>query len=138
MGDRVYTADPVTSLAKLTAVERVIDLVVSEVLALEIGDETIRCTPNHRFYLDRWIPAKRLESGDVVRCSDGHVQRVRDRRRVPGSHRVFNLALSGAETFFVGSQRMLVNAVKEEDGIQPSTPQDAAVPQPAVRESLAA
>lgn len=89
---------------------------------LEIGDETIVCTPGHEVWQNGfgWVRAKELRRGDRVRTAKGSlpVHSVRGGR----PQLTYNLVVEGHHNYFVTNSALLVHDVNT------STPTDNIAP----------
>ena len=79
-------------------------------VALDFGDEVIRCAPDRGFFTGVWTLAKRLKPGTRVWCRDGSWKQLAAIAfgvdEVPG----YELAVAQLHTFFVGTSELLVSA----------------------------
>lgn len=91
------------------------------------GDEVIKATPNHPFYLvdsvdggerpqpegynlgANWVGAGDLKIGDTVRRADGSTGTVVQTATVGETRQVYNLTVNTAHTYFVGEREWLVH-----------------------------
>jgi hypothetical protein len=133
-GDQVLVQDVMTGKLSFQPVVGVYHNKPSLLLAIRLGDETISATPIHRFWKvgAGWTMARDLKPGDGVRSLGGvaKVSSIQEASVEP----VFNLAVAVGQSFFVGTQKLLVHdnslvkpvfkpfdAVPELAAIKPST-----------------
>lgn len=83
------------------------------------GDETIRCTPQHRFYTDRWISARHLRRGDQLLAREGRRVELRTVGSQVQQQSVFNLGVPGTGNYFVGRSQVLVHNLKKQGNEEP-------------------
>ena len=105
VGDYVLAEDPETGERgprRTTHVWEHEDTVVD----LEIDGDLVTTTEDHPFWNatdSEWQEASGLETGDLVRTSDGELVEVGDLRlRTARRTRAFNLTVDGVHTYFVG------------------------------------
>ncbi|MFB9300428.1 polymorphic toxin-type HINT domain-containing protein, partial [Kibdelosporangium philippinense] len=106
IGDQVVATDPVTNTTAARAVTRVIVGEGSKNLVRVTVDKagTIETTDGHPFWLDvrgRWLEAKDLAPGDVLRFADGRRGAVTAVRKHTEVRKVFNLTVADIRTFYV-------------------------------------
>ncbi len=104
------TQDDRMSLERVSCVSR---SVATELVAIELACETIRCTPGHPFWVisEGWTRACELTPGDALLSRDGGEVRVHLVKRedwAPPAP-VLNLTVEGAHTYFVGQSSVLVH-----------------------------
>jgi intein/homing endonuclease len=115
VGDKVYGFDVKRSNRRIQTVAQVVKADGSELVALDFGSETLRCTPAHRFYRGaEWVPAKELRAGDEILSFDGRIRDIARIGREVSNGSVFNLTVPELENFFVGEAGLLVHNVKIE------------------------
>ncbi len=86
----------------------------ASLIVLGIGAETIRCTPQHRFYTDRWVCARDLARGDRLLTRDGRRVELHTVATQEQQQSVFNFSVAGTRNYFVGRSQVLVHNLKEE------------------------
>ena len=102
----VEIAGTVTRLFKATSVE---------IVTISFDDETLRCTPRHRFFTTSgWTPAGRLSQGMEVCCLGGRMRQIVGVSVEPAESPVFNLRVDLHHTYFVGETGYLVHNVKDQ------------------------
>ena len=109
IGDLVLSQDPTTGeLAYRPVVETTVGP-LSQVVALNVGDEQIVSTLGHRFWVNGqgWAMAKELQASSSLHVLAGAV----DLKAIEpaGDMECHNLIVDGFHTFFVGESRVLVH-----------------------------
>lgn len=112
---KVHSRDMTTRQAVLAVVEQTFSGKSADLVTIEVGEDTITCTPRHRFYTDRWITARELSRGDCLLTGDGsrlEVRRVSNRaeKRV-----VFNMRVAETATYLVGRSQIVVHNLKMQE-----------------------
>lgn len=109
VGDRVLTQDPASGTIAYKPVLIVHRNPPNATLDIRVGEETIRASNFHRFWVAGrgWVMARELKPGDTIRTLRGTapVVSVAPGETVP----VFNLDVADAATFFVGDSALLVH-----------------------------
>lgn len=84
---------------------------VDEIYELRIGDEIIRVTAEHPFYVvgPGWTRVADLTKGDMFMTRDGQPIELGGITRVARRVRVYNLTVEGDENYFVGTNEVLVH-----------------------------
>ncbi|QNP70110.1 hypothetical protein IAG44_12050 [Streptomyces roseirectus] len=110
-GDRVWAEDPVTGKRHLRKVTGVMRRTADSLVSVGIGQETVRATPEHPFWVlgKGWTSAQSLRPGDRLRTLDGADTRVSAVRTTVARTQVFNFEVEGDHTYFVGDTRVLVH-----------------------------
>jgi hypothetical protein len=108
-GDQVLAQDPENGKLSFQPVVAVYHNKPSQILRINLGDETIGATPIHRFWKagKGWIMARDLAPGDRVRSLHG-IDRVRSVEKGP-IQPVFNLKVADCQSFLVGEGGILVH-----------------------------
>ena len=95
---------------------RVVDVFeawTTRLVYLELGDETITCTPEHPFWVvgEGWVRAADLDAGCRLLGSDGRGILVTDvvSERHSNPVLVYNITVDGEHTYYVGKSRVLVH-----------------------------
>jgi len=105
VGDLVLSRpeDDVNAPVQARRVEEVF-VNLGEILHLHVGDEVIRTTPEHPFFvLDKgWTPAINLEIGDLLSSHDGQWVPVTDLLNTGEFETTYNLRVAEYSTYFVG------------------------------------
>ncbi len=109
VGDLVLTQDESTGALGYQPILVARHNPPSATVTVRLGDETIRCTPFHRFWSvgKGWVMARALESGDRVRRVGGTA--VVESVAEGAEQLVYNLDVAGPRNFFVGDQGLLVH-----------------------------
>jgi hypothetical protein len=90
---------------------------------LDLGDETVQCTPSHRFFTGIWVAAGHLTPGQRLLCRDGQWRELQSVVRRSEPQPVFNLEVEGVHTYLVGRSGVVVHNEKEEPVVEKqSTP----------------
>jgi hypothetical protein len=79
------------------------------VVALDFGDETIRCAPDRPFFTAVWTLAKRLRPGMHVWCRDGSWKQLAAIEFLDDTVSVYEVSVDQLRTFFVGASELLVS-----------------------------
>lgn len=100
IGDRVVTRrDDGLGLATVRGVKR---RRIDRLIALDLGGETLRITPNHPVWLEgAWREARNVSPGDVLTTREGAV-RVDAVRTEVAEVEVFTLRVGSPHTYFAG------------------------------------
>lgn len=115
MGDKVCSMDVASRCVKFEAVIQTINSQSSEFVVLGLQDETIRCTPQHRFYTNRWVAAGELVPGDSLLSREGREVKLLTVRQEEEMQSVFNLMVANSHNYFVGKSELLVHNLKIND-----------------------
>jgi hypothetical protein len=82
------------------------------VIDIDMACERVRTTSEHPFWVigRGWIPAGELRAGDFLMTYHGERTRIEtiQRVRLPRPLPVYNLSVSGSNTFFIGHSGILV------------------------------
>jgi hypothetical protein len=109
IGDQVLTQDPHSGALSFRPVVAAVHNKPDKVYKIDLGEEPIRATAIHRFWKagKGWVRASDLQPGDRIRSVGGvaTVKAVAPADIEP----VYNLTVLQAESFFVGSQGLLVH-----------------------------
>ncbi len=123
LGDVVLSQDTETGVLGFQPVLGVHHNPPAETLRVRLKDETVVCTPVHRFWRPGrgWAMARDLKPGDSIRTVGGRTEIVEIRPEIVQP--VFNLDVDRTHSFFVGTQKFLVR----DNSLPPamSTPFDA-------------
>jgi hypothetical protein len=78
---------------------------LAAVVELRVGGRTIRTTSEHPFYVrgSAWTPARQIRAGDLLSTHDGAWARAEGVVDTGEVTTVYNVAIAGARTYFVGS-----------------------------------
>ncbi|MFB7450658.1 Hint domain-containing protein [Streptomyces sp. NPDC056194] len=111
VGERVWSEDPVTGQRKLRKVTELFRRTTDELVSVRTGRDEVRATPDHPFWVmgKGWTAAQKLRPGDRLKSLDGGASNiltvVKEAKRVA----VFNFAVEGDHTYFVGETKLLVH-----------------------------
>ena len=88
---------------------------------IRLKDETLQCTPGHRFFAGGWLEAAGLNPSHSIAAIDGSHTTVISSTTTPRAEVVHNFAVADDHTFFVGRTGVLVHNDKmaeagDEDG----------------------
>ena len=111
VGDAVLSTNPEEGDSRSEAVTRIMEHTVDSVVDIRVGDETITCTPSHRFWVDGrgWLSAKDLTTGSPLVTVDGNIAIVGEIKQHHGPFKVYNLEVSDLHTYYVGAAGILVH-----------------------------
>lgn len=114
-GEKVVSLEAFSPLTQIETAKVVKALRTSSsevILELNINGEYIRTTRTHPFYVsnrEMWLNAGDIKVGDQVRSISGNDLPVLAARVLADREPVYNLALDGPHTYFVGSQGIWVH-----------------------------
>ena len=112
LGDRVYSLNPDTNERELKEVTRLIRSVTTEVYEITIGDEVVKTTPRHEFYIvDKgWIRAHELEVGDVlVSTTEGEMKINKIEHYFVEETPTYNITVDDNHNYLITEYRVLVH-----------------------------
>ena len=121
-GDRVCTLDLQERKLGLRRVVKTFRFAITQVLELGFDDETIACTPRHRFYREGWVAAANLNPGDRLCSGDGRQVELQTVRRRFKLQFVYNFTVEGPHNYLVGKSKLLVHNRKETTGTSGNEP----------------
>lgn len=127
-GDGIWSYDVATRRRAVRRVLRAYEHRGRKFLTLDFGDETICCTPPHRFYTGVWTAAATLAPGQRILTRDGEWRTLQRVTRSLHPQPVFNLLVEGLHNYFVGASGFLVHNEKDtriSDPEEPGWPDDA-------------
>lgn len=107
IGDRVLAQHPIDGRIEFRAVRRCTVRRPSPLVAITLGDETIRSSAGHPFWVVNrgWTLARHLEPGMMLHTQEGAV-RI-EAIESAASETTFNLVVDDFATYFVGKSRVL-------------------------------
>jgi Pretoxin HINT domain len=81
------------------------------VLAIQVGAETITCTPEHPFWVpgQGWKTAQHLQVGDSLLSQAGQPLSIESIQPQEGQFQVYNIEVEGFHTYHVSSLQILVH-----------------------------
>jgi hypothetical protein len=111
VGDRVLAGNPETGEVKECRVLQTFEREVSQVLAVQVGDESITCTAEHPFWVTGkgWVKAGQLAVGDLLMTQNHEVVLVEAIESQTGRVKVYNFEVEDLHTYFVSSVKILVH-----------------------------
>jgi hypothetical protein len=112
-GMGVWTYDTTSQEPVLRQVLRAFEHHATEILTLDFGNETVRCTAPHRFYTGVWTAAAKLRIGQRVLNRAGEWLSLQGVTRTTHPQPVFNLSVEGLHNYFVGTAALLVHNEKD-------------------------
>ena len=115
--DYIYSYNNTNDKFSFCRVTEVHKNVANNLVVLGIGNELIRCTPEHPFLTtDGWIRAANLNVGDHVRGSNNSLVCVTNKNytTVPSTN-VYNLTVENNHTYTVGRNNLVVHNVCAKD-----------------------
>jgi Pretoxin HINT domain len=115
-GDHIRTIDLKERKLGSSRVVKTFKFPKIQVLELGFDDETIACTPQHRFYRRGWVAAMNLKPGDTLYGGDGKEAELKSVRRKLKLQFVYNLGVEGRHNYLVGKSKLLVHNRKESTG----------------------
>ncbi|MFE0684238.1 polymorphic toxin-type HINT domain-containing protein [Streptomyces sp. NPDC058961] len=145
VGEKVWSENPATGQRSLRVVTDLFRHVANSLVSVDTGDEKIRATPDHPFWVigKGWTGAAELLPGDHLKTLDGSPARVSSVKSESGPVSVYNFAVDQNHTYFVGDGGVLVHnscrlfankspatlaeelALAERKGIRPAKPGSA-------------
>ena len=112
-GDYVWSENTETGEKELRKVLAVSVTETVELVHIFVGEEEIRTTEYHPFYVEGegWKAAGELEAGDVLRSEDGQIRTVGkvEAERLSEAVKVYNLEIEGSHVYYVSSAGVLVH-----------------------------
>jgi hypothetical protein len=113
IGNDVYSENPETGEKGLKKVKNVFTNETKEIIHIYLGQEEIKATPNHPFWVEEkgWIAAGELQAGDKVRLYNGNVINVDKTiaKKLEENIKVYNFEVEDWHTYFVSSLQVLVH-----------------------------
>ncbi len=110
VGERVWAWNEATSVSELRRVLGVRSRVADDLLAIEVGGEHLRLTPDHPLWVEGrgWTPAAELEAGRVrLRAVGSGSRQVTAVAGLASSEWVHSLTVSGLSNYLVSSDGFL-------------------------------
>nr|RNJ64602.1 MAG: hypothetical protein EDM05_35700 [Leptolyngbya sp. IPPAS B-1204]RNJ64662.1 MAG: hypothetical protein EDM05_35315 [Leptolyngbya sp. IPPAS B-1204] len=107
----MLAAEPETGVVKAGQILQTFVREVAVVLDIQVGEETITCTPEHPF----WVPgqggvqAGELQLGDALISSTGVICEVKNTQAKQERTRVYNIKVEELHTYFVTTLGILVH-----------------------------
>jgi len=114
-GDNVFTYDGNSKGNILHIVEKVFVSESTEIISLDIETEKLQCTPLHRFYTGKWVPAKELNVGDRIMDIKGEWKELKAMNKEAKNQTVHNFQVNTNHNYFVGKTAILVHNMKVSD-----------------------
>jgi hypothetical protein len=112
----LVSCDVDTGAVAAGTVTRLFKTTSPEIVTIRFDDETLRCTPRHRFFTTSgWMAAGRLSPGIEVRCLGGRMREIVGVSVEPAETPVFNMRVDRHHTYFVGETGYLVHNEKDQD-----------------------
>ena len=112
-GDKVYSENPETGERGYKEVSQVFVNETDTLIHLNLGDEIIRTTPTHPFWVEGkgWVEAGNLKAGELLSLSPGKTVPVTAVTVEVLSQpiTVYNLEVEGWHTYFVSEEHVLVH-----------------------------
>ena len=87
----------------------------TEIISLDIETEKLQCTPLHRFYTGKWVPAKELNVGDRIMDIKGEWKELKAMNKEAKNQTVHNFQVNTNHNYFVGKTAILVHNMKVSD-----------------------
>jgi Pretoxin HINT domain/A nuclease family of the HNH/ENDO VII superfamily with conserved AHH len=111
VGDWVLAGNPETGEVKECRVLQTFEREVSQVLDVQVGDETITCTAEHPFWVsgEGWVKAGQLAVGDLLMTQNHEVVLVEAIKPQTGRVKVYNFEVEDLHTYFVSELGILVH-----------------------------
>jgi RHS repeat-associated protein len=111
LGDLVCARDPETGMTNTCRVIGTSKSEVQQLIVLGVGDEEIRTTAEHPFWvIDRgWTKVKDLRVGDHLQTLDGGKSAIRYVVVANTPADVYNIEVAGLHTYFVAKAEVLVH-----------------------------
>lgn len=110
-GDIVLSYDDNVGRYEETSVTDVFVNETDELTEITVGDETIVCTPGHRFLtVQGWKKAGELTTEDVLRTlsKDQQITGI-SKKKLASKIKVYNLSVMGCHTYVVGKAGVIVH-----------------------------
>ncbi len=113
LGDMVLSRESATGEQGLREVTELYRNQTSELVHVDIGDETITVTPEHPFWVEGtgWVEAGKLAAGDKVARAEGDPATIVSvtRERLQSPQDVYNFEVAEFHTYFVASAGVWVH-----------------------------
>ena len=113
LGEKVYSLNTDTNVRELKEVTRLIRSRTTETLEITVGDNVIKTTPRHEFYIvDKgWIRAYELEVGDVlVSTTNGDMEITKIEHKYHDEEiPTYNLTVEDNHNYLITEDRLLVH-----------------------------
>lgn len=113
VGEKVYTINLDTNQKELKEVNFLIKSISTEIYEITIGDEVIKATPKHQFYIvDKgWIRAYELEKGDRVSAKDNSSLEITniELKTYEEPIDVYNLTIDSHHNYLITQYELLVH-----------------------------
>ena len=112
VGEKVYAINIDTNKRELKEVKNVIESESTEIYELTIGEEIVKATPKHKFYIvDKgWVMACELEEGDIISAKDNNI--TIDKIKLVNYNepiKVYNLTVDDFHTYLITEYELLVH-----------------------------
>src|SRR6202000_2449755 len=105
-----------SGVVSVGTVTRLFEATSAEIVTVTFADESLRCTPRHRFRTTSgWLAAGSLTPGAEIRCLDGVDRKVVAVSAGPAETAVYNLRVDWQHTYYVGVSGYLVHNEKDQD-----------------------
>jgi hypothetical protein len=119
VGDLVWAVDPATGITDYLTVTEVFSHHVGLPLEVVIGDDLIRVTEKHPFWVvgEGWVGAENLEPGGCVQTLARTCQAIVSIQVVTTDTWVYNFTVADAHTYFMGDEQWLVHNMCSATGI---------------------
>ena len=113
IGDKVWSINLETNERELKEIISTRKMTANILLELQIGNEIIKATPNHRFYVQGkgWLPAEDLSIGDEIISKDNKEDCVVESMKYiyeENAINVYNLTVKDNHNYLVGENNLLV------------------------------
>jgi hypothetical protein len=113
IGEMVYSINTDNNARELKEVTNIFNGSTDEVYELTIGDEVVKTTPKHQFYIvDKgWVRAYDLEVGDRISAKDDDSLVITsiEHKFYEESIPVYNLTVEGYHTYLITQYELLVH-----------------------------
>ena len=112
IGEKVYAINIDTNKRELKEVTNVVESSSKEIYELTIGQEIIRATPKHKFYIvDKgWIMACELEEGDLIVAKNNNMRIDKIKlENYSEPIKVYNLTVNDFHTYLITKYELLVH-----------------------------
>ena len=119
IGEKVYAINIDTNKRELKEVTNVVESSSKEIYELTIGQEIIRATPKHKFYIvDKgWIMACELEEGDLIVAKNNNMRIDKIKlKNYSEPIKVYNLTVNDFHTYLITKYELLVHNLASEGG----------------------
>lgn len=111
VGDEVYTYNEIDNKYEYNRITQITQNYAQELVELNVGNETIKSTPNHPYLTDAgWVKAKELSAGDIIKSNNDYIV-VESTKLIDLESPVntYNICVDNSHTYMVGENQLIVH-----------------------------